>query len=70
MTDGSWEMLINVQKQNEPVMNHPEAVVTSLLNRIEKVTPLVPKGDIVEENILKNATSKLKAAKMCKTHLK
>ena len=70
MTDGSWEMLINIQKQNEPVMNHPEAVVTSLLDRIEEVTPLVPEGHIVEENILKDATAKLKAPKMCRTHLK
>ena len=41
-------------------MDHPEAVVTSLLNRIEKVTPLVPKGDIVEENILKLIIIELK----------
>ena len=34
-------------------MNHPEAVVTPLLDRIEKVTSLVPKGHIVEENVLK-----------------
>ena len=70
VTDGSWEMLINIQKQNEPVMNHPEAVVTSLLNWVKEVTPLVPEGDIVEENFLKDATSKLKAPKMCRTHLK
>ena len=58
MTDGSWEMLIHTRKQNEhePVMDHPEAVVTSLLDRIEEVTPLVPKGHIVEENILKDGT--------------
>ena len=48
-------MLIHTRKQNEhePVMDHPEAVVTSLLDRIEEVTPLVPEGHIVEENILK-----------------
>ena len=48
-------MLIRIRKQNEhePVMDHPEAVVTSLLDRIEEVTPLVPKGNIVEENVLK-----------------
>ena len=65
-------MLIHTRKQNEhePVMDHPEAVVTSLLDRIEEVTPLVPEGHIVEENILKDATSKLKAPKMCRTHLK
>ena len=58
MTDGSWNMFINIRKQNghEPVMDHPEAVVTSLLDRIEEVTPLVPEGHIVEENILKDAT--------------
>ena len=58
MTDGSWGMLIRIRKQNElePVMDHPEAVVTSLLHRIEEVTPLVPEGHIVEENILKDAT--------------
>ena len=58
MTDGSWEMLIHTGKQNEhePVMDHPEAVVTSLLDRIEEVTPLVPEGHIVEENILKDGT--------------
>ena len=37
-------------------MNHPEAVVTSLLHRIKEVTPLVPKGHIIEEDILENAT--------------
>ena len=58
MTDGSWDMLFNTRKQNkhEPVMDHPEAVVTSLLDRIEEVTPLVPERHIVEENILKDGT--------------
>ena len=55
MTDGSWEMLINIRKRDrlEPVMNHPETVVTPLLDRIKEVTSLVPKGHIVEKNILK-----------------
>ena len=35
-------------------MDHPEAVVTSLLHRIKEVSSLVTKGHIVEEDILKN----------------
>jgi len=37
-------------------MDHPETVVASLLDRIKEVTPLVPEGHIVEENILKDGT--------------
>ena len=34
-------------------MDHPEAVVAPLLHRIKEVASLVPKGNIVEENVLK-----------------